>query len=92
MLGNVGEWTVDWYTPRQADRLDGSPQGASAADRKAPNNPGLSSRVVKGGSYLCAPSYCLRYRPCARQALDTGLGTKHIGFRVFYDNEPESWR
>lgn len=39
-------------------------------------------RVIKGGSFLCAPNYCARYRPAARQAQDTGLGTNHIGFRT----------
>lgn len=39
-------------------------------------------RVIKGGSYLCAENYCLRFRPAARQAQDTGLGTSHIGFRT----------
>jgi formylglycine-generating enzyme required for sulfatase activity len=49
----------------------------------APSEPGghIPRRVIKGGSHLCAPSYCLRYRPAARQfeAVDTSTG--HIGFR-----------
>jgi formylglycine-generating enzyme len=40
------------------------------------------SRVIKGGSYLCAPNYCLRYRPAARQPQEEGLGTSHLGFRT----------
>ena len=38
--------------------------------------------MIKGGSYLCAPNYCMRYRPEARQAQSKGLGTSHIGFRT----------
>ena len=39
-------------------------------------------RIIKGGSFLCAPNYCARYRPAARQAQDTGLGTSHVSFRT----------
>lgn len=38
--------------------------------------------VIKGGSFLCAPNYCMRYRPAARQAQEAGLGTNHVGFRT----------
>lgn len=41
-----------------------------------------NKRMIKGGSYLCAPSYCARYRPAARQAQEVGLGTNHVGFRT----------
>ena len=41
----------------------------------------MERRVIKGGSHLCAPSYCLRYRPAARQAQDVDTSTSHIGFR-----------
>ena len=72
MTGNVWEWTCD-------------EPSASATTRPccAPSEPGehIPRRVIKGGSHLCAPSYCLRYRPAARQfeAVDTSTG--HIGFR-----------
>jgi formylglycine-generating enzyme required for sulfatase activity len=48
-----------------------------------PNQPGtaIPRRVVKGGSFLCAPSYCRRYRPAARHAQMVDTGTSHIGFR-----------
>ena len=41
----------------------------------------LERRVIKGGSHLCAPSYCLRYRPAARQGESVDTSTTHIGFR-----------
>jgi formylglycine-generating enzyme required for sulfatase activity len=51
-------------------------------------NPDFASRVMKGGSYLCAPNYCQRYRPEARQGRDTGLGASNVGFRLAYDALP----
>ncbi len=79
MIGNVWEWTADPYYP--AHRVD------AAAKRAAPNGfdprqPDMPVGVIKGGSYLCAADYCRRYRPAARHAQDTGLGTNHIGFRT----------
>jgi formylglycine-generating enzyme required for sulfatase activity len=76
MTGNTWEWTCDYYSPRGAGSdAPGSPCCAPPAGAHIP------SRVIKGGSHLCAPSYCLRYRPAARQpdAIDTS--TSHIGFR-----------
>ena len=40
-----------------------------------------SAKVVKGASHLCAPNYCLRYRPAARQRQTTDTSTSHLGFR-----------
>jgi formylglycine-generating enzyme required for sulfatase activity len=70
MAGNVWEWTTDWYGGDERASLDpGQPQF------------GIPRKVLKGGSFLCADSYCLRYRPAARrpQMIDTGMS--HIGFR-----------
>ena len=77
MAGNVWEWTTDFYGATRDS------QSCCAADSYDPDQPGtpVPRRVIKGGSFLCADSYCLRYRPAARrpQAVDTGMS--HIGFR-----------
>ncbi len=85
MVGNVWEWTATWYAPRHRTDETSDPSGPSAADSYDPRSPETPVRVIKGGSYLCAENYCARYRPAARHAQDTGLGTNHIGFRVAYD-------
>ena len=86
MTGNVWEWTTDFFTPRHADEVEKpcciprNPRVASGEESFAEGET-IPRRVIKGGSHLCAPNYCLRYRPAARQgeALDTSTG--HIGFR-----------
>jgi formylglycine-generating enzyme required for sulfatase activity len=72
MTGNVWEWTCD-----DADGTDSAPSPCCAPEPEDR----IPRRVIKGGSHLCAPNYCLRYRPAARQfeAVDTSTG--HIGFR-----------
>ncbi|PQA86009.1 formylglycine-generating enzyme family protein [Hyphococcus luteus] len=84
MIGNVWEWTGDWYAPRH-ETAKRNPSGPEKQESYDPANPGVPARVIKGGSYLCAENYCMRYRPAARHAQETGLGTNHIGFRVVYD-------
>ncbi len=76
MIGNVWEWTSD---PYHAER---SAKGETGFD---PRQPGVPVGVIKGGSYLCAPNYCMRYRPGARHAQDVTLGASHIGFRTARD-------
>ena len=81
MIGNVWEWTGDWYGPRQAEGVT-DPQGISREASHDPRQPGIPVRVIKGGSFLCAPNYCRRYRPGARHPQDLGLGASHLGFRT----------
>jgi formylglycine-generating enzyme len=73
MTGNVWEWTCD------EPSANGTAQRPCCAPTEAGEH--IPRRVIKGGSHLCAPNYCLRYRPAARQfeAIDTSTG--HIGFR-----------
>lgn len=73
MTGNVWEWTADHFHPRPAAHACCAPE-PEAGERCA-------RRVVKGGSYLCAANYCLRYRPAARQGQTEDTSTCHLGFR-----------
>lgn len=79
MIGNAWELTTDGYTPHHAPPQEAvSAPAASDVHRGAP----VGQRVIKGGSYLCAPNYCTRYRSSARQPQDDDLGTSHVGFRT----------
>jgi sulfatase modifying factor 1 len=75
VTGNVWEWTCDYFTVWGPD--------ASSKACCVPPSPGepIARRVIKGGSHLCAPNYCLRYRPAARQGEGVDTSTQHIGFR-----------
>ena len=85
MVGNVWEVTADYFRPGHDPVTRDDPKGPSENDAYDPLNPAGPSRVVKGGSYLCAPNYCQRYRPQSRQGRDPGLGASNIGFRLVYD-------
>jgi formylglycine-generating enzyme required for sulfatase activity len=86
MTGNVWEWTKDWYVvPSPSSEVNGCCTAALAA-REAGISPQHAlfrtpRKVVKGGSHLCAASYCFRYRPAARQPQDIDSGMSHLGFR-----------
>ncbi len=86
MVGNAWEMTSDFYAPgHDPARPTRDPKGPSENDAYDPGNPGMPSRVIKGGSYLCAPNYCRRYRPAARTGRDSGMGASNVGFRLVYD-------
>ncbi|MCP3472195.1 formylglycine-generating enzyme family protein [Bradyrhizobium sp. CCGUVB1N3] len=89
MIGNVWEWTSDWWSPRhQADAakpccIPLNPRGGREEASFDPCQPEIHipRKVLKGGSHLCAPNYCRRYRPAARHAEPVDTSTCHVGFR-----------
>jgi formylglycine-generating enzyme required for sulfatase activity len=81
ITGNVWEWTVDPWTTSHEVRDDPASSCCTPAGPASPTAEPYPRRVVKGGSHLCAPSYCLRYRPAARQGQTEDTSTGHLGFR-----------
>jgi formylglycine-generating enzyme required for sulfatase activity len=88
IIGNVWEWTTDWYRSSH-EVINGccgsavNPNGGereASVDPRTPEIP-IPRKVIKGGSFLCAPNYCQRYRPAARMHHPVDTGTCHIGFR-----------
>ena len=88
MIGNVWEWTTDWWSART--RPTPPRHAAFPPIRAAGRRPQASTRSCptskfparsSGGSHLCAPNYCRRYRPAARHAEPVDTSTSHVGFR-----------
>jgi formylglycine-generating enzyme len=89
MIGNVWEWTTDWWSSKhQADAstaccIPEDPRGGREDQSYDALQPEIRipRKVIKGGSHLCAPNSCRRYRPAARIAQPVDTSTTHIGFR-----------
>lgn len=98
MIGNCWEWTQDWYSRSHMAEaakpccIPENPRGGSREESFDQANPEsrFPRRVVKGGSHLCAPNYCRRYRPAARQAQAIDSSTSHLGFRCVVRGHPPS--
>jgi formylglycine-generating enzyme required for sulfatase activity len=88
MVGNVWEMTSDYYREGHDPADTDNPTGPTANKAFDPYSPNYPRHVMKGGSYLCAPNYCQRYRPAARQGRDPSLGASNVGFRLVYNRAP----
>jgi formylglycine-generating enzyme required for sulfatase activity len=78
-FGNTWEWSADWFDAEwHVDATRHNPVGPPRGDERI-------GRVMRGGSYLCHESYCMRYRNAARTATPPDTSTGHIGFRVVRD-------
>jgi formylglycine-generating enzyme len=86
VAGNVWEWTADLFdAPPPPSSLCCAPRTAELQVLRPDTQ--IPRRTIKGGSHLCAPNYCLRYRPAARQGEAIDTSTSHLGFRCVVHGE-----
>jgi sulfatase modifying factor 1 len=98
MIGNVWEWTCDWFGPKhdadpaKACCVPQNPRGGREEDSFDACQPQsrIPRKVLKGGSHLCAPNYCRRYRPAARHPEPVDTSMSHVGFRCVFRSRPQA--
>jgi formylglycine-generating enzyme required for sulfatase activity len=95
MIGNVWEWTTDWWSAKHtadAPKACCIPVNRRGGPEIASHDPQLPEIRIprKGGSHLCAPNYCRRYRPAARHAEPVDTSTSHVGFRCVFRERRKS--
>jgi formylglycine-generating enzyme required for sulfatase activity len=95
MIGNVWEWTSDWYSAHHPAAKTCCGGAIPKGDREHSYDPQqpdirIPRKVIKGGSFLCAPTYCRRYRPAARMAQPVDTSACHVGLRLIVRPQPTS--
>ena len=85
MIGNVWELTADVFVAERPTAVKGQGLDPDAAQKPPVFKAGMpTARVIKGGSFLCAPNYCMRYRAGSRQPQEDDLAVSHLGFRTIF--------